>query len=121
MDKDRILHYKNVLDEMERKTAGDYERTVESSGEEFAGSELPDPNDEASRTMNRRLLLSISERSHSILARIGSALERVNSGEYGECLECGEDIPEGRLDLVPYTERCVACQEKVEAEERESG
>ena len=121
MKESRLKHFKDILAEMEGQTAGDYERTVESSGEEFAGSELPDPNDEATRTMNRRLLLSISERSHTVLARIGAALERIDEGEYGECTDCGEDIPEGRLDLVPYTERCVACQEKIEVEEKENG
>jgi len=43
------------------------------------------------------------------LVRIEAALERVDEGEYGYCLACGEPIPEGRLELDPAATLCVAC------------
>jgi DnaK suppressor protein len=43
------------------------------------------------------------------LVRIEAALERVDEGEYGHCLACGEPIPEGRLALDPAATLCVAC------------
>ena len=38
------------------------------------------------------------------------ALHRLGQGEYGRCTDCGQEISTKRLDAVPWTERCVACQ-----------
>ena len=46
---------------------------------------------------------------HLIL--IKRALERLDDGEYGECLECLENIPVARLEIDPATECCVNCAE----------
>lgn len=42
-------------------------------------------------------------------ARITAALARLDAGDFGWCEECGEAIPEGRLDLDPTLARCVGC------------
>lgn len=41
--------------------------------------------------------------------RIDAALKRLDDGEFGICLECGEDIPSARLDLDPTVPVCVSC------------
>jgi len=46
------------------------------------------------------------------LTRIGAALKRVQEGEYGYCLSCGEDIVPARLRLDPAATQCVACAGK---------
>lgn len=38
-----------------------------------------------------------------------AALERLDAGTYGTCLECGTAIPYERLSVMPETDRCVAC------------
>lgn len=43
------------------------------------------------------------------LRAITAALERVDAGEYGVCLSCGEKIAEKRLDVLPYTPFCQSC------------
>ena len=43
------------------------------------------------------------------LQRIKAALERLKSGEFGYCVECGDDIPAARLAIDPTTPRCVDC------------
>lgn len=43
------------------------------------------------------------------LARIEMAERRLADGEYGYCVECGEEIPDGRLEIDPMAERCVRC------------
>lgn len=54
-----------------------------------------------SRETNRRRELE--------LARIEAALGRIDAGEYGFCVRCGEDIAEGRLLFDPATPLCIAC------------
>jgi len=49
------------------------------------------------------------------LKRIGAALRRIEEGEYGYCLSCGELINEKRLHVDPAATHCVACAEKAES------
>lgn len=43
------------------------------------------------------------------LERIKAALARIEDGDYGACLACGEDIPEKRLRFDPSIATCVDC------------
>ncbi len=45
----------------------------------------------------------------SILQKLERAQERYKEGKLGICLKCGNDIPLGRLKIMPYTTRCVQC------------
>lgn len=116
MDKKKLEYFRRILLALREKITGDYERVVESSSEEF-GSELPEVIDEAARTMNRRIMLSIGDSNHEMLKLIQEALERIDGGDYGVCQECGENIPVKRLELVPYARYCVKCKERMEKEE----
>ncbi|ADZ70845.1 TraR/DksA family transcriptional regulator [Polymorphum gilvum] len=42
-------------------------------------------------------------------ARLDSALRRLTDGDYGYCLECGEEIPDRRLAIDPAAALCVRC------------
>lgn len=42
-------------------------------------------------------------------AMIVAALERIVSGDYGICAQCGDEIAEARLDVLPYTPVCASC------------
>jgi len=44
-----------------------------------------------------------------VLNKLERAKERGEKGEIGTCLRCGEEIPFGRLKIMPYTTRCVKC------------
>lgn len=46
------------------------------------------------------------------LAQIESALERIESGLYGLCADCGAPIQPERLEIVPSTVFCVECQQR---------
>jgi DnaK suppressor protein len=41
--------------------------------------------------------------------RIAAALARIDDGSFGECTDCGEEIPDKRLELDPTTPLCVSC------------
>ncbi|MFD9942331.1 TraR/DksA family transcriptional regulator [Nonomuraea sp. NPDC059023] len=43
-----------------------------------------------------------------------NALRRIDDGVYGECVDCGKPVPEGRLEARPEAARCVQCQSKQE-------
>ena len=50
---------------------------------------------------------------------LSTALDRLNRGEYGICMECGERISPARLHAIPETQTCVRCQDALERRQRE--
>ncbi len=46
------------------------------------------------------------------IASTNRALERIAKGEYGYCVECGEEISEGRLEARPEAALCINCAKK---------
>lgn len=49
----------------------------------------------------------------STLQKLDRARERYEKeDEFGICLKCGNEIPYGRLKIIPYTTRCVQCSER---------
>jgi DnaK suppressor protein len=48
------------------------------------------------------------------LRQIDAALGRVNTEEYGRCIDCDEDIARRRLEFDPAATRCLSCAEKIE-------
>lgn len=54
------------------------------------------------------------QRDQEELRAIDDARERMAAGRYGDCADCGREIPFARLEVQPFAERCVACQEKWE-------
>ena len=47
--------------------------------------------------------------------RVREALARLDAGTYGRCVECGRELPDERLEARPEADRCVDCQQRVEA------
>ncbi|HVT21762.1 MAG TPA: TraR/DksA family transcriptional regulator [Mycobacteriales bacterium] len=47
--------------------------------------------------------------------RLSRALERVDAGSYGRCVDCGVAMPEERLEAKPDADRCVPCQQRFES------
>ncbi|WP_245953794.1 TraR/DksA family transcriptional regulator [Parasphingopyxis lamellibrachiae] len=50
-----------------------------------------------------------ARRRKSDIARIDAALKRLDEGEFGWCLSCGEAIAEKRLEIDPMATQCIAC------------
>lgn len=48
------------------------------------------------------------------LTRIAGALRRMEEGEYGYCLRCGEEIASKRLEFDPAASLCIECASKSE-------
>jgi len=47
----------------------------------------------------------------SVVKQIIEAMDRVDSNEYGMCIECEEEISSRRLEAIPWAARCLRCQE----------
>jgi DnaK suppressor protein len=61
---------------------------------------------------DQTMLRTLEEELHEVLA----ALERIDQGTYGICVDCKRPIERERLEAVPWAVRCVADQERFERE-----
>lgn len=73
-----------------------------------------DTDDEAAAESATRMDIAGVSRDAEELAGIDLALNRVESGQYGECLECGDPIARDRLFANPAATRCAECQQLAE-------
>ena len=74
-----------------------------------------DEADVAADVIDRQLLTSIGTQDAIRLQQIENALDRINQDKYGRCIKCGKEIPEERLEVLPYALMCIQC---ASAEER---
>jgi len=58
------------------------------------------------------LHLSLNRVLSGQLREVESALDRLNSGEYGACANCDTSISSKRLQALPWATHCVDCQDK---------
>jgi DnaK suppressor protein len=87
-------------------------------GREGEAGEGRDTYDIASDERDREINLLLGDRERKKLQLIEDALRRIDTGEYGECEECGGEIVPGRLDAMPFTRLCVTCQDELEQTQR---
>lgn len=86
-------------------------QAARASEKEGPSEEAPDLGDRAISTASRDLKYRLTTGESDILRRIDGALERIEAQTYGECLNCGKKVLQGRLDAVPWARHCIDCQE----------
>jgi DnaK suppressor protein len=57
---------------------------------------------------------SLLVNQQALLSEVEQALERIEKGTYGKCVNCGQPIPEKRLEAIPWAARDVKCEEQLE-------
>ena len=55
------------------------------------------------------MALATQRQREQELARIAAALQRLDDGRFGACLDCGEEIAEKRLRFDPSIATCIRC------------
>jgi RNA polymerase-binding protein DksA len=98
-----------LLRELDEFKNGDGASTIkEASGEN--SSYAFHMADLGTDTMEREKAYYFATRENKLLARIDQALERVENGSYGDCLNCGQPISRERLEAVPHAVLCITCK-----------
>ena len=73
------------------------------------------PADTASEISDADNQNAVLENNADQKAQVVAALQRIEDGSYGCCVECGQAIPAARLEVRPEAARCIVDQEKAEA------
>lgn len=88
-----------------------------ANGENLA---FADEVDQIQVSASRDIGLATRELLQERVNRLSAALERLNEGTYGICVECAEQIAPARLEAVPEVETCLRCQAGLERLGRQS-
>ncbi len=112
---EKLQYLQKLLDEREKSLRADIKREV-SAQETYAevAPAISDPADASFADLTQDLGNAAVTRDLSELRAIEAARMRIEQGTYGECTECGYDIPVERLEAQPMAERCAPCQENYE-------
>jgi len=70
--------------------------------------------DQGSDTNLMEQTVMLMEQERDKIRLLSDAMHRITDGTYGLCEICGCNIPEARLEIIPYAKYCIACKEKDE-------
>ncbi|MBH0186637.1 MAG: hypothetical protein HP477_14805 [Nitrospira sp.] len=105
---------KEIEESLGQSLTEDQQRRLESAR---------DVGDQALMDLERELGISLMEMRNRRRQSIDEAITRLHEGTYGICANCGIEVSEKRLQVVPFAKLCVECQsreellEKIEREE----
>jgi DnaK suppressor protein len=108
--KKQLLERQAALQEQLSSLRGGDKSRAEASADHFNR-----PEDSSAQVNTARdLEFALDEHETVELAQVAAALGRIEAGTYGQCVDCGVEIPANRLHAAPAAMRCISCQEKVE-------
>jgi DnaK suppressor protein len=96
---------KEIVGDVEKNSLNDKENEVEH---------MADISDDAARSYDRKLQGDLEEQEWNKLKQVETALEKITQDEYGTCEQCETEIPEARLEIMPYAEFCIQCLSEIE-------
>ena len=105
----KLIAWKDSIDQESRETIEEMQAVSRN---------IPDVTDRASEETDRALELRTRDRQRKLIAKIDSALKRLNEGTYGYCEETGDPISFKRLDARPIATLSLEAQERHERREK---
>jgi DnaK suppressor protein len=119
MSKEQLGHFRQILTNWKRDLMEEVDRTVSHMKDEAAN--FPDPNDRATQEEEFSLELRTRDRERKLIRKIEEAIQRIEDGSYGYCLETGEQIGIKRLEARPVATLSIEAQERRERREKQYG
>jgi DnaK suppressor protein len=113
MNKTILYSFREKLEEI-RLTILDEVKEQYKSSKDNLNEQAADIADDATQSYDQQFNVNFVEKNGDKLRLVEEAIKKIKNGNYGVCSECDGPIPEGRLELVPFTEHCVNCLETLE-------
>jgi DnaK suppressor protein len=118
MDPNEIERYRERLREMQYRLEDEFHRIAERVIEDIRApgelSRIPThPADSDTEGLQQEIALEKTE--GQLLDQVRMALQRIDEGTFGQCVDCGEPIAAERLDALPQTPRCIDCERSFES------
>jgi DnaK suppressor protein len=117
---EKMDEMKELLLKMKEDTLKEISKAVKTGSDVKSGEPSGDIYDQASSERDRELGLLLGDREREKLRNIDEALLKIEEGEFGICEECEEEIPLGRLKVVPFARFCVKCKSDLEKQQAQT-
>lgn len=114
MTKTDVTKYKTILEQRQAELAG-----VLRNRDAITIEKSPDALDEVQNAAERELAIRNLDRESNLLRNVRAALRRIDEGTFGTCVHCEEEISPKRINAVPWTPFCIACQEQADRAQQE--
>lgn len=111
---EKLDEIKAILLKMKEETINEISKSLKTGSDIPTNEPSGDIYDQASSERDRELGLLLDDREREKLRNIDEALLKIDEEEYGICEECEEEIPLGRLKIVPFARYCVKCKADIE-------
>lgn len=108
----RLQHWRNDLVEESKQTIANLQEEVRDIGDEA---------ERATRETENSLELRTRDRYRKLIGKINSTLKRLEDGDYGYCVDTGEEIGLDRLEARLTAERTIDAQERWEHLQKQQG
>jgi len=119
LSKDVLRELREALEQERAKITNENKKALDNMrAEPDRGGR--DSVDASNDEVDKATTLRMSDRNRKYLTKINTALERIEEDDYGNCVECGEQIPVERLKARPVTIFCIECKEQREKQESRS-
>ena len=119
-----LVSYRRVLQTLRSRLRGDLDRMTDealrrqSTGGSGSLSSVPlHMADLGTENYDQEFTLGLIENEQGTLELVNEALERMEHGSFGRCVECSEPISKPRLQAIPYARHCIRCARKLEGGE----
>jgi RNA polymerase-binding transcription factor len=99
-----LINLLEDLNERLAKITEDVKHTEEPLAKDFA--------EQAIEMENSEVLDSLGNATRDELIKVKQAIARIDNGEYSICVVCGEPIGQARLQILPFTDKCIKCASK---------
>jgi DnaK suppressor protein len=110
----KVDHFKRLVEER----IAELNRSIEAGQEQarVLATRHPDAMDQAAIEYERQAALYKVTTDRQLRQTLTRTLERIHTGKFGECAECGAEIEQKRLEAIPWAQYCIKCQEAMEKE-----
>jgi len=110
---DRQVELRRLLEERRMGIITDLRERVKDTNEAWTSAlgNVVDSAESAETSIQDDLHFALLQMQTETLDRIDEALSRLDAGQYGLCVDCGDEISERRLQALPFARRCTGCEQ----------
>jgi DnaK suppressor protein len=117
MSKQMLAYFKQQLLDWREKLKREAAEAIQELRQ--SGAYVADPSDQASLEYGQAIELRTRDRERKLISKIDEALERIEDGSFGYCVETDEPIGVKRLMARPIATLCIEAKQAQEKEERD--
>jgi len=112
--RDALLDERRRVDHALATLRDEHSGSLDDEVEETAPTNDNHLAETATATLGREIDYTLGDNAQQVLTEIDAALQRIDDGTYGTCVNCGRQIPRERLEASPWASLCIDCKRRAE-------